>query len=336
MLAAETPPLPPALTSAQLVGQRMVFAYAGRRPPAALERRIARGEAAGVILFARNVGTKRALRATLARLQAISRPAGLRAPLLVLVDQEGGPVRRIPGSPTVGAAATRGAAQARRLGRAAARTLRDVGANVDLAPVADVARPGAALDRERRTYGGDAQTVTRFAGAFADGLQAGGVAATFKHFPGFGAAAVNTDDAPARIDATLGTLRGVDLRPYRRVPSRLVMLSTAVYPARDARPAALSRAWATTELRGTLGFDGVSISDDLQTPAVRSFSGPGRLATLAVSAGVDLPLFAQSYTAGAQAARALESAARARRIARADLETAAARVLALRGTLPRP
>src|SRR5215207_4239468 len=195
-------PGPPALTLPQLAGQHMVFAYDGLEPPPALRRRIARGEAAGVILFARNVRSAAQVRGVIRRLQAIERPRGLTAPLLIMADQEGGLVRRIPGAPARAAGDVTSAAQARADGRAAARTLRSAGVNMNLAPVADVARPGAALEGERRIYGRSADRVASFASAFVRGLHAGGVRATAKHFPGFGAAKVNTDDAPARIDAS--------------------------------------------------------------------------------------------------------------------------------------
>ncbi|MGI8730692.1 MAG: glycoside hydrolase family 3 N-terminal domain-containing protein, partial [Solirubrobacteraceae bacterium] len=90
----------------------MVFAYDGLKPPAALRRRIARGEAAGVILFARNVRSAGQVRAVVRGLQRIRRPRGLRAPLLVMADQEGGPVRRIPGGPRRAAAAVSSTGQA--------------------------------------------------------------------------------------------------------------------------------------------------------------------------------------------------------------------------------
>ncbi|MDX6719523.1 MAG: beta-N-acetylhexosaminidase, partial [Solirubrobacteraceae bacterium] len=216
--AAAPAPVPrassPALTLRRLVGQQMIFAYDGLEPPPALRRRIARGEAAGVILFARNVRSAGQVAAVVRSLQAIARPPGLRAPLLVMVDQEGGPVRRLPGGPVRAAADVASAAEARADGREAARVLRAAGANMDLAPVSDVARPGSALEGERRTYGRDAQHVASLAGAFAAGLHDGGVRATAKHFPGFGAATVNTDDAPARIGASLSTLRSTDATPF--------------------------------------------------------------------------------------------------------------------------
>lgn len=346
LVSFEQPPLAaaparaaqPRLTLRQAVGQHMIFAYDGLEPPPALRRRIARGEAAGVILFSRNVRSARQVAATVRGLQAIARPPGLRAPLIVMTDQEGGPVRRIPGAPRRAAGRVRTVAQARADGAAAARNLRRAGVNLDLAPVADVGRRSAALTRERRTYGGSAQQVARRARAFAGGLRAGGVMATAKHFPGFGAAGTNTDDAAQRIGLSLRTLRRVDLPPFARLVDGgidAVMLSTAVYPALDRRPAALSSRWIGGELRRRLGFRGVSISDDLGTPAVAAFGSHARRAVLAVDAGIDLPLFAGSYRAGAQAAEGLLAAARGDRLDARVLREQARRVLALRSRLAR-
>jgi beta-N-acetylhexosaminidase len=332
----KTPAAATPLTLRQAIGQRMVFAYPGSRPPAALRRRIARGEAAGVILFSRNVRSVAAVRAQIAELQAIERPAAVDVPLLVLVDQEGGDVRRLPGPPAAGAAATATAAAARANGRAAGRLLRSAGVTVDLAPVVDVGRPDSALANEGRTYDDDAPNVIAKAGAFADGLRAAGVEPVLKHFPGFGAATINTDSGEAHVDLPLATLRAVDGAPYRRLDPRAVMLSTAIYPRVDPRPAAFSRRWVTGELRGRLGFTGVAMTDDLQTPAVARFGGPAQLAFFAMKAGVDLPLFAKDYTAGARAAAGLERAVRSGALPRAQLDAGARRVLrwrlALAGT----
>jgi beta-N-acetylhexosaminidase len=335
---APTRPAAPALTLRQVVGQHMVFAYDGLRPPPALRRRIARGEAAGVIVFARNVRSAGQLRATMRSLQAIARPHGLRAPLIVMTDQEGGPVRRIPGAPQRAAAQVSSAAQARADGLGAARTLRGAGVNMDLAPVADVAQAGSALEAERRLYAGSAARVARLAAAFAGGLHAGGVRATAKHYPGFGSASVNTDDAPARIATSRGQLRAVDELPFARLVRDgidAVMLSTAVYPAVDELPAAFSRRWATGELRERLGFAGVSMTDDLGTPAVATFGSNGERAVRAVRAGIDLPLFSSSYASSAKAAEGLLAAASRGDVDETALRAAARRVLALRAKLPR-
>jgi len=335
----------PRLTLRQLVGQRLVASFRGTTtPPRQLVARIRRGELAGVILFAENGPTIASARRVAARLQRIPRPPGLRDPLLIMIDQEGGPVRRLRDAPPARSALETARAgdpaAAERSGTATARALRRAGVNVDLAPVADTPRAGSALLRERRTFGGTARQVRAYAARFARGLVAGGVQATAKHFPGFGAATVNTDDAPAEIRLSRQALRDVDRPAFRSVVdngAKLVMLSNAVYPALDARrPATLSRAIATTELRGSFGFDGVSVTDDLEASALRRHGGPGRLATLSASAGVDLLLFGRTYRATEQAAAALQRAVRAGRISRRSLEQGAERVLALRRNLPKP
>jgi beta-N-acetylhexosaminidase len=125
-------------------------------------------------------------------------------------------------------------------------------------------------------------------------------------------------------------LRAIDLEPYARLKPRAVMLSTAIYPRVDPRPAAFSRRWVTRELRGRLGFGGVAVTDDLQAAAVAQFGTPSQLALFALAAGVDLPLFAQTYEAGAQAAEGLEDAVRAGALKRGALDAGTRRVLTWR------
>ncbi len=149
---------------------------------------------------------------------------------------------------------------------------------------------------------------------------------------------INTDNAAQRIDTSLDTLRSVDEAPFRRlIEARVdaVMVSTAVYPALDELPAAFSRPWVHGELRERLGFRGVSITDDLGTPAVAAFGSNRQRAVLAVEAGIDLPLFSSSYSAGAQAAEGLLAAAQTGRLDEQALLDSARRVLALRARIPR-
>ena len=145
------------------------------------------------------------------------------------------------------------------------------------------------------------------------------MAPTAKHFPGLGAAAVNTDDAVQRIDS-----RGSRAAARRRVAlrrfvggggaGRLVMVSSAVYPAFSERPAALTRALATEELRDRLGFRGVSITDALETASTAAFGGPTRAAKRAARAGTDLLLFTGA-DAASRAGRSLRGAAAPARLA---------------------
>ena len=327
------------LPLAGLAGQRIVVGFDGTDPPRDVVRMIRHGELAGVILFAENLPSSAAGKRLVGQLQGIRRPPGLRAPLLVMVDQEGGEVKRLGGPPVasakqIGAA---GAAFSRRQGRATAASLRRAWVNVDLAPVLDVARPGGTIAETDRGFGSGAAQVAATAIPFAMGLQGGGVIATAKHFPGLGAAAENTDFATQRIDLSKRTLRTVDEAPYRRFIGRggaMVMLSTAVYPAFSPRPAAFARPLASGELRSRLGFTGVSITDALESAAVGDFGGPAKAGLAAVRAGTDLLLFTD-YREGARAGGALLRALRAGSLDRAAFEASAGRVLRLRHGLDR-
>jgi beta-N-acetylhexosaminidase len=334
--AAGPAPPAPRLTAAQLAGQHVVFPIAGHTAPRALRARIRRGEAAGVILLARTALTVAQVRRLTARLQRIPRPAGLRAPLLVMVDQEGGPVKRLPGAPARSPrelAAAGSADLARAEGRATARTLRAAGVNVALAPVLDVARRGSAIAREGRALGATPQAVARVGVAFAEGLQQGGVAATAKHFPGFGAATRNTDDGEAVIDLPAATLRRVDGAPFAAAVRRgvaMVMLASARYPGLSAEPAVLSPAVVGEELRDRLHFRGITVSDDLEAPALVPYGGAPGAAVRAMRAGIDLVLCARSYAGAAGAARAVADALRAGELDRAGAEASLRRLLAAR------
>jgi len=235
------PELASTLPASLLAGERIVTGLGGTAVSADLQRAIGAGRVAGVVLFDDNIPSRAAGRRLVARLQSIRRPPKLRDPLLIMVDQEGGLVKRVSGAPTASAAAmgARGGAFSREQGRRTAANLRQLGINVDLAPVLDVARPGGTIAATERGFGSSAQQVTATAVPFAAGLQAGGVAATAKHFPGLGAAAENTDFAVQRIGLPKATLRTVDEAPFRDFADAggdLVMLSTAIYPALAPTP----------------------------------------------------------------------------------------------------
>lgn len=325
------------LTASQLAGQRIVLGFGGTRVPPLVRQAIRVGGAAGVVLFADNLPSRDAARRLVADLQAIRRPPGLRDPLLVMTDQEGGLVKRIDGPPDVSAAAmgARGGAHSREQGRLTGRSLRGVGINVDLAPVLDVARPDGTIAATGRGFGATAAAVVATAVPFAAGLREAGVAATAKHFPGFGTARANTDFAVERIGLPKATLRRIDEAPYRRfvdAGGELVMLSTAIYPALSRQPAAFSSAIATGELRERLGFDGVSITDALETVAVRDFGGPATAGLAAARAGVDLLLFTAPKPA-ARARQALLRGLRSEALPRPAFEASVGRVLRLRHRL---
>jgi beta-N-acetylhexosaminidase len=249
-------------------------------------------------------------------------------------------VSRLDGPPTSSAAriGERGADFAREQGRRTGEHLAEIGFNVDLAPVLDVARAGGAIDREQRSFGSDATTVSELGvGGFAAGLREAGVAATAKHFPGIGMVETNTDFAAQRVALAEATLRGVDEVPFEAfvdAGGELVMLSLATYSAFADRPAAFSGKVVTGELRERLGFEGVTITDGLGAAAAAAFGDRPRVALAAVAAGNDLLLYSD-WRAAREVHRLLTRRLRRGEVERGEFERAAERVLQLRAALGR-
>lgn len=285
------------LSPGQLAGQRMVAGFEGRSLPGRLRKAIRQGRIGGVILFADNLPSRRAARKLTGLVQAIPRPRPLRRfPLLVMTDQEGGLVKRLQGAPRASAAemGRKGSAYSRRQGVLTGRNLRNVGINMDLAPVLDVARPGGDIFATDRAFGTTVGRVERTAVPFAVGIESVGVASTAKHFPGLGKIRVNTDFAVQRVDSSRAALRRVDEAPYRpftEAGGDAVMVGTAIYPAFGGRPAAFNARIVKGELRGRIGFRGVTITDALGTVAATAFGGPKKTSLAAARAGMDLLLF---------------------------------------------
>jgi len=264
----------------QLAGAPIVLSFAGPTLPAYARTILRQGRAAGVILFGDNVTSRAQLRALTRSIQRASRGRAL-----ICADQEGGPVRIVPFAAPARAPSQQGsAALAYASARAAAHQVRREGVDVVLAPVLDVAEPGAAL--AGRAYPGGPARVARLGAAAVRGYRAGGVAATAKHFPGLGGATRNTDDAPVTTTANL-----VPFRAAIRAGVPLVMASHARYPALDPdHIASQSPAILERLLRGRLGFRGAVITDSLEARAVLARSSVATAAVRSLRAGADLIL----------------------------------------------
>lgn len=347
---APVPPVSPVprrtatLTQEQLAGQRIIYSYPGLTPPAALLQRIRAGEAAGVIFFGQNVSSDAQLRSAIAELRRAQAQSPVHEPLLLMTDQEGGQIRRIPGAPVMSAkqiGATGNTSVAASAGTDAARNLVGVGMNLNLAPVLDVYHsPGDFADSAQRSFSSNPSVVGSMGSAFLTAQQRGGVASTAKHFPGLGSAGrtQNTDLEPVTLNEPLSTLRNVDEAPYPAAIAagvKLIMLSWAVYPALDpAHPAGLSSTIVQQELRKRLGFTGVTITDALEAKALTAFGTTSQRAVAAAGAGMDLLLCsAQSVTQGETATTALVNALNSGALDSAGFHAAADRVTALRAQL---
>jgi beta-N-acetylhexosaminidase len=331
----------------QMAGQRVIYSYHGLNPPAQLLQLISHGDVGGVIFFGPNISSQAQLATVVAELdKANASPSNpVREPLLLMTDQEGGLVRRLPGPPylselQIGESADPAVAAAS-AGANAGVSLRGVGLNTNLAPVLDVYRqPGDFDDQFQRSYSMDPAVVAELGADFIAAQQRAGVAATAKHFPGLGAAAQSqdTDNEPVTLNLPLATIRNVDELPYKAAIAagvKLVMVSWAVYPALDpGRPAGLSATVVNGELRQRLGFQGVTITDALEAGALQAYGTFQNRGLLAAEAGMDLILCSAQYVSeGEQATAGLEEGYRDGRLSQSSFTAALRRVLALRAGL---
>ena len=346
--ATASPDALPALTPAQMAGQRVIYSYTGLEPPAALLNWIRHGQVGGVIFFGGNISSRAQIASVIKELdQANASPLNpMRAvPLLLMTDQEGGLVRRLPGQPLlsekqIGESADPAAA-AKAAGTGAGKNLAGVGMNVNLAPVIDVYRTAGDFDDQfGRSYSTNPHVVSSLGADFIAAQQATGVAATAKHFPGLGAAnkSQNTDETTVTLNVTLHALRTKDEFPYQAAIAagvKLVMVSWAKYSALAPKtPAGLSSAIVNGELRQRLGFKGVTITDALEAGALRSFGTTRRRATLAARAGMDLILCSvQRPSQGQQARIALANGLTAGTLSPTVFNAALNRVVALRSSV---
>ena len=317
------------LTLRQQVGQVTISSFPGTTRPEYMRRRLRARETAGVILFGTTNGGDAA---HWRRLTRSLRDAG-HGRTVVMVDQEGGDIRTVQHvGPRAGQPFQGAPADVLRVARSTGHALRDAGVNVNLAPVADVPRPGSVM--ATRSFAGDESGIAARTRAAVHGMLDGGVAPTAKHFPGLGAATVNTDDGPATIRAPIAR----DLVPFRAAIAEdvpLVMLSHAAYPALDAqRIASQSRPIVTGLLRRKLGFEGVIVTDSLEAGAVLARSGIATAAERSLRAGADLILMTGSGSWNVVYPRLLRAARRDPAF-RKRVREAAARVLALKRALLR-
>lgn len=325
----------------RLVGQTVIGKLGKDGPDKALLRRVKKGQLGGVIVTPLNETT---LSQQVAQLQSAA-DAGGSPPPLVMIDQEGGEIKRLPGPPDTPPAELGEAGDAdaaREEGEATGNYLKDAGVNVDLAPVMDVNLSQTAETIGTRTFSDDPAVVSEIGSAFIEGMQSTGVAATAKHFPGLGPATVNTDFSPAVIAARSEVLDAA-LLPFQAAVDagvELMMVSSASYPSygpentKDPnKPANAVAAIVQNLLRGDLGFQGLVITDDLQSIAIQELGSPAGAGVAAIGAGCDLILYARSDSGSEQGFEAVFRAVKKGTISRDQVQTSYDRILSLKGRL---
>lgn len=297
-------------TLRQKIGQMIMVGFRGTSlaEDATVMHDIHHRHLGGVVLYNRDVPTDEPvrniedatqLRALIAQLQR----AAPGPPLLVAVDQEGGRVRRL--GARFGFAARSTAAHFGRINDPArtetfaletARTLINLGINLNFAPVVDLDDPHSpVISKHGRSYGSDPDQVVQHARAFIRGHRTHGVLTALKHFPGHGSA---RDDSHHGLPDITRYWKSVELEPFRRLITGgladSVMTAHLYHRELDPdHPATLSRQILGV-LRHSMHYQGVIISDDLQMQAIRNHYDEARALELAIEAGVDVLMFSNN------------------------------------------
>jgi beta-N-acetylhexosaminidase len=326
----------PTIGLKRLVGQTIVAKLGKKGADQDLLTRIRQGRVGGLIAFPRDAPT---LTADIREAQAAAKQGG-NPPLLVMIDQEGGDVKRLPEGPPdvspqqLGTAGDEG--ESKDQGQNTGQYLKGLGVNVDLAPVLDVSQPSTARTIASRTFGSDPDVVSSVGVAFAQGLQDGGVVSSPKHFPGLGRATASTDERPVSVAATSDQMQS-DLAPFKAAVDGgvdMMMVSTASYPTalNSKDPAALSPNIVNGLLRDQYGFDGAVITDDLDAPSLEGSAGA--IAAQALRAGDDLLLYATNLGSSDTAFKSLVGDVKQGQLNRSLVADAYERITSLKGDLP--
>jgi len=306
----------------------------------ALAAQIRRGEVGGVVFVKDNIGS----RDEVTGLTSLFR-ANAPRPVLLAIDHEGGAVQRLleahgcerlPAALEVAAHSSPDAA--RELYERAGRQIARLGFNLNLGPVVDLHNPdNPAIGHFGRAYGADPEVVATYAAAFVDGFAAASIPCVLKHFPGQGGATTDSHFGLADLGSSWSDR---DLAPFRRLirekraAAVLAGYATHAHGEVDDQPAALSPALLNGLLRGSLGFEGVVMTDDLDMGAVGFGFDRPEVTLKALRAGNDLLMIRNRKNADLDLPQSLASwiaqALTAGELSTETLERSAARVLTLR------
>jgi len=256
----------------QLAGQRIMAGFDGTEFNPDLEYLINELKIGGIILFSRNIKSPSQLKELCKSVQACAENCN-QPPLFISIDQEGGQVARLkepftcfPGNPSI-----KNNADAIHFARVTALELSEIGINMNMAPVMDVYPKDMNSIMAGRTFSNDPEIVSRLGCTVIKEMQAGGVMAVAKHFPGIGRTFMDSHIDLPFMDADMADIQSFDLPPFYAAAQEVagIMLSHILYRSLDPIwPASLSVEIAKKLLRDQMGFDGLVITDDLDMGAV--------------------------------------------------------------------
>ncbi|WP_413576381.1 glycoside hydrolase family 3 protein [Bdellovibrio sp. HCB290] len=299
------------------VGQLFIVGFPYTKSNKELERFIQDYKPGSFLLFKRNIQSLEQVKKLNEELYKLSYKSS-KLPPLIAIDQEGGAVSRLPIQPSPPNALAIGQTQSKELseemGYQTGLFLREVGFNMNLAPVLDVADPYSTSFIGVRSFGSDPTLVKEIGTAYAKGLLRSKVIPTAKHFPGTGDIKADPHNVVVNNASSESTMKAKDLVPFEGYSSLgvnvAVMLSHSIYPALDPNrePASFSSKISTELLRNGLKYKGLVITDDLLMKGSKDVLRPDQAALKALIAGADIVMMTWSVMDQERAIKTVRSA----------------------------
>ena len=322
------------MSDADKVGQLMMIGVHGKSLNDDAKFMLNEYRVGGIILFDRNMESKDQVKTLITDINKAGKSAGL-TPLFLGIDQEGGAVARmddklikVPPAEEVGKAPVE---QAAALAKEVGTELKDLGFNINFAPVADLGLTYG------RSYSTNPDEVVRYASAIGKSYDEAGLWYSYKHFPGIGKTDVDLHADTSIVPVSKETLLSedtkvfVDLIKQSKPNTYTIMVSHAMYPQIDPdHPSSLSKAIITDWLRKDMGYNGVVVTDDMDMGALAKHYTFGDMAVQSILAGSDILLVCHEYEHMQEAYNGLMKAVKDGRISKERLDESVKRILLMK------
>ena len=322
------------MSDADKVGQLMMIGIHGKSLNDDAKFMLNEYRVGGIILFDRNMESKDQVKTLIADINKAGKSAGL-TPLFLGIDQEGGAVARmddklikVPPAEEVGKEPVE---QAAALAKEVGTELKELGFNINFAPVADLGLTYG------RSYSTNPDEVVRYASAVGKSYDEAGLWYSYKHFPGIGKTDVDLHADTSIVPVSKETLLSedtkvfVDLIKQSKPNTYTIMVSHAMYPQIDPdHPSSLSKAIITDWLRKDMGYNGVVVTDDMDMGALAKHYTFGDMAVQSILAGSDILLVCHEYEHMQEAYNGLMKAVKDGRISKERLDESVKRILLMK------
>ena len=324
------------MSDADKVGQLLMIGIHGKTLNDDAKFMLNEYRVGGIILFDRNMESKDQVKSLITDINKTGKSAGL-TPLFIGIDQEGGAVARmedqlikVPPAEELGKEPIE---QAVSLAKQSGTELKDLGFNINFAPVADLGLTYG------RSFSTNPDEVVRYASAVGKAYDEAGLWYSYKHFPGIGKTDVDLHADTSVVPVSKETLLNedtkvfVDLIKQSKPNTYAIMVSHAMYPQIDPdHPSSLSKAIITDWLRKDMGYNGVVVTDDMDMGALAKHYTFGDMAVQSILAGSDILLVCHEYEHMQEAYNGLMKAVKDGRISKERLDESVKRILLMKIT----